>query len=261
MSWARRKQLKYLAIVFGVFLLIVFWIIRPIIFKAPTCTDGKQNGDETGIDCGGSVCLQICSSDTSKPVIVWNRAFNVTGNIYNLVAYAENPNKSAAVANANYEFKVYDTNNRLIGVRDGSTFIPPNKQFVVFEPRFSSGQSQIKSVSFDFIPPFIWVKKQPTANILPIKIGRVVYKENTDGEVLTAIVNNESIYNMPGFDTIAILYDENGNAVNVSKTTVSGLNSNSSAPLFFTWPEIFKKSPVRNDILTQINPFNLPFLK
>ncbi|MCX7549262.1 hypothetical protein OS191_00245, partial [Xanthomarina sp. F2636L] len=23
---------------------------------APTCTDGIQNGDETGVDCGGSSC-------------------------------------------------------------------------------------------------------------------------------------------------------------------------------------------------------------
>jgi hypothetical protein len=26
--------------------------------EVPTCTDGEQNGDETGIDCGGSKCLE-----------------------------------------------------------------------------------------------------------------------------------------------------------------------------------------------------------
>ena len=28
---------------------------------APTCSDGIQNGDETGIDCGGTVC-QACET-------------------------------------------------------------------------------------------------------------------------------------------------------------------------------------------------------
>jgi hypothetical protein len=34
---------------------------------APTCTDGIQNGDETGIDCGGS-CPNICLAQIDLPV-------------------------------------------------------------------------------------------------------------------------------------------------------------------------------------------------
>lgn len=36
----------------------------------PTCTDGIQNGDETGVDCGGSSCAPCNTSCTENEVIV-----------------------------------------------------------------------------------------------------------------------------------------------------------------------------------------------
>jgi hypothetical protein len=33
----------------------------PIIVKCPTCDDGVQNQDETGVDCGGKVCKDDCA--------------------------------------------------------------------------------------------------------------------------------------------------------------------------------------------------------
>ena len=36
----------------------------------PTCTDGKKNGDETGIDCGGPdcpACEQVPEQEPEKP--------------------------------------------------------------------------------------------------------------------------------------------------------------------------------------------------
>ncbi|RED47979.1 M14 family zinc carboxypeptidase [Seonamhaeicola aphaedonensis] len=38
--------------------------ISPTTLAAPTCNDGIQNGDESGIDCGGSVCPTCPPSDT-----------------------------------------------------------------------------------------------------------------------------------------------------------------------------------------------------
>ncbi len=258
MSWARRKQFKYLSIVFGVFFLIVFWIFSPVIFKKPTCSDGKMNGTETEIDCGGS-CARICPSQISSTVTVWSRAFPVTASVYNLVSYVENPNKSAAVAQANYEFRIYDTNNKLIGRREGSTFIPPNQQFVVFEPRFDSGESEIRSVSFEFLPPFIWQKKEPVINTLPVRVDNVIFDNDSSFPNLTARVINESIHDIPPFDVMAVLYDLDNNAINVSKTQKDGLLSNNATPISFTWPESLSGNPVKRDILVQINPFLLSF--
>ncbi len=258
MSWASRRQAQYvfgLLVFLGLILLAIAW---PTITKKPTCIDGKQNGSETGVDCGGT-CQRICSAEVSEPIIIWKRAFPVTGNVYNLVALIENRNKGAAVPEISYEFRIYDTNNLLIGRKIGKTFIPPNQQFAVFESRFDAGESQIRSVDFSFIPPFVWFKKAPTLETLPIRVDNIIMGEDKNSPTLTARINNDSIYDLPAFDVITILYDIDHNAINASKTRKDGLPSNSNSLLLFTWPQAFTDNPVTKDILVEINPFTVSF--
>jgi len=258
MSWASRRQFKYLSIVLLFIAIIVFIFIYPFIFKESTCYDGKQNGNEDGIDCGGS-CSLMCESDISSPAILWSRAFPVTGSNYNLVAFVENRNKTSGVAKASYEFRIYDTNNTLIGRREGTTFIPPNQQFAVFESRFDAGESTIKTVTFEFDSSLSWVKKFPTLQTLPINIKNIVFDNDKDTPSLSVTISNDSVYDIPEFDIIAILYDINGNAINTSKTHKNKLLSNNSMSINFTWPETLSTVPVTEDVLVSINPFSVSF--
>lgn len=258
MSWASKRQFKYFLGFILFVALIVFLIIYPIIFKKPTCADGKQNGTEKGIDCGGS-CPVMCKIDISDPVILWSRAFPVTGNNYNLVAFVENRNKDSAVYKAKYEFRIYDTNNKLLGRREGTTFIPPNQQFAVFESRFDAGQSKIRTVTFEFSQSLIWVKKSTKLQTLPIFVNDVVFNDDKDTPNLSAVINNNSIYDLPEFDVIVILYDAEHKAINVSKTHKDKLLSNNSLPVVFTWPESLSSFPVTKDIMVLINPFSVSF--
>ena len=175
------------------------------------------------------------------------------------MAYVENQNKNSGVIEANYEFRIYDTDNLLIGRRQGSTFIPPNKQFAIFEPRYDFGQSKVKSVSFEFTGPFTWIKKEPTINNLALFVNDITIGNDIKSPSLTATIKNESIYEIPSFEVVAILYDENHNAINASKTVKDGLRSNDSLPVFFTWPEAFTSTPVTEDVLISINPFTASF--
>lgn len=258
MSWAAKRQLQYLSGLLLVIGVVAFIFIYPSLNKQPTCFDGKKNGAESGVDCGG-VCTRLCSSDVSEPIVLWSRAFHLVGNNYNLVSVISNQNKDAAVQSVNYEFRVYDTNNKLIGRRQGSTYIPPNKQFVIFESRFDAGESTIRSVNLNFTSPFVWDKKLPTLDLLPIKVDNVVLESEKDSPKLTAKITNSSIYDLPEFDVVAIVYNADHNAINASKTHLMQLTSNSSTPLLFTWPEAFGEDSATKDILVQINPFTTSY--
>lgn len=258
MSWASKKKFKYASGFILFVLIIAFAFTYKIIFKKPTCSDGKLNGTETGIDCGGS-CSLMCKEDVVSPVILWSRAFPVVENNYNLVAMVENRNKNSGVVSASYEFRVYDTNNKLLGRKEGKTFIPPNQQFAVFESRFNAGESSIKSVAFEFTGPIIWIKKAPTLQNLPISINNIVFNDDKDNPNLSATIVNNSIYDLPEFDVVAILYDVDRNAINASKTHKSGLSSNNKTPVIFTWPELLSAFPATKDILISINPFSVSY--
>lgn len=258
MNWAGKRRLQYLGGIFVIFLIVIFILIYPLIFKDPTCTDGKKNGDEVGVDCGGS-CLRMCQEKTSDPVILWSRAFPVVGNTYNLVAFIENQNRNSGIIDIAYEFRIYDVDNKLIGRRQGNTFIPPNKQFAIFEPRIDFREREVKSVSFEFTGPLNWIRKEPTLNNLSLYVDKITMGQDKKNPSLTAIIKNESIYDIPPFEVITILYDEQKNAINASKTVKDGLRSNDSLSVFFTWPEVFKSDPVTEDVLVLINPFTVPF--
>jgi len=176
-----------------------------------------------------------------------------------LVAFVENQNNNSGVENASYEFRVYDTNNNLIGRREGKTFISPNQRLAIFEARFDAGEAIPKSATFSFTGPIVWLKKEPTIQSLPIKVNQINLDESSNYPVLTAKINNDSIYDLPDFDVIAILYDANRNAISVAKTHKSGLASGASLPVSFTWPATFTEVPAVKDILIQINPFAVSF--
>jgi hypothetical protein len=258
MSWASKKRLKYISIFFIFFASIVFAIVYPMISEKPTCFDGKQNAKETGVDCGGN-CSLICKDDATEPLVLWSRAFPLVDTNYNLVALIENKNKNAVAKSVAYEFKIYDTNNLLIGRRTGTTYIPANRQFAVFESRFDAGKNKVKSVIFEFTEPFVWIKKESSIESSPeIYIDNIKDETNrSDNPLLSARVKNESIHDLPMFDVFVILYDLEKNAINVSKTKKDGLKSGENTNIFFTWQESFESKVVSKDIFIQVNPFSI----
>jgi hypothetical protein len=176
-----------------------------------------------------------------------------------LLAYVENQNKRGAVRMADYEFKVYDMNNQLIGSRTGTTFIPPNQRFAIFESRFDVGKATPRFITFTFTGNLVWLAKDPVLTTLPLRVDRILLGDDTQAPSLSARISNESIYDLPEFDVITILYDSLHNAIAVSKTHKDGLASNTSATLLFTWPTAFSDTPVVKDVLPMINPFSVPF--
>ena len=111
MTWALKRQIFYIFILVLIIGVFGFLIIYPSVSKAPSCTDNKQNGDERGIDSGGS-CLRACLAETDDISILWARAFRVIPGRYNAVAYIVNHNKNAAVKKINYRFHRFWTFHR-----------------------------------------------------------------------------------------------------------------------------------------------------
>ena len=140
MTWAFKRQAFYISILILVVLVFGFIIIYPSLNQPPTCADNEQNGDETGVDCGGS-CLRACIAQMDEVSVLWSRAFRVVPGRYNAVAYLINHNQDTAINKISYRFRFADENNVYIGKRDGTTFIPPAGKFTIFEPAIDVGHS------------------------------------------------------------------------------------------------------------------------
>ena len=206
-------------------------------YRAPSCSDGVQNGDETGVDCGGS-CTTLCSNQTLAPITYWAKAFSVLGDTYNLAAYVENPNSNSSNPQATYSFKVYDANNILLAERTGTTFIPKNKKFIIFEPGLTIQNKIPKRVDFEFTDFAPWQKDTTIDPTVSITYSALQSTSTTPR--VSGTVTNISLQNIDkGLELSVLVLDSNQNAIAVSRTFVDPLPKKTSQDFVFTWPKPF----------------------
>jgi hypothetical protein len=255
-SWALKRQIFYIVLLILFFAVFGFLIISPQLNKAPTCTDGKQNGDETGLDCGGS-CPSACLAQVNKVSVVWARAFRVIPGRYNAVAYLVNHNKNSAVEKINYRFRFADANNVYIGKREGSTFIPPGSNFAIFEPGIDIGNSVPFYVNFEFTQTPEWLQvSEEKINQLKILISNIQLRDETTLPRMSATIKNNSLFTVPNVDVVTILYDKEGNAISTSRTYLSELKPLQTSDISFTWQEPFSGTVVAKEIIPMYNIFS-----
>ena len=257
MTWALKRQFLYTAIVIAFLVVLGFLIIYPHLNQAPTCADGKQNGDETGVDCGGS-CSVACTTQVNQISINWARAFEVVPGRYNAVAYLVNHNQDTAVQKINYKFEFRDKDNIYIGKREGSTYVPPSGNFAVFEPAIDLGNSVPIYTTFAFTEQPVWLQvSEDEINQLKVFVSNINLQNTDTSPTLSATITNNSLFQIPSVNVIAILYDASGNAVSASKTYLDVLQGQTSSTLNFTWVEPFSTKVVSEEIIPIFNIFSV----
>ncbi len=245
--WRAGRQLFY----FSIFALAILALIGGLVWyfwPKATCTDNRQNGQEEGVDCGGS-CAP-CTGEIKDLSVSWVRFFKNRENFYDAAALINNPNIYAGIANIKYTFKLYDANNILITVRDGYTFINPLERQVIFESSLSAGPRVPKYAYLEFGEEKNWkyIKKEKAFLSL-------VQKSFTNFPFprLSAEIRNDSLVGIKNVLVSSVLYDEEGNAVGVSSTKIDLIPAESSQTANFTWPVAFDKEPANIEILPTTN--------
>lgn len=255
-SWASARKTAYTISAVMFFIVIGVGIYFLHYYKAPTCTDGKQNQNEEGVDCGGS-CAVTCAASVADPIILWSRTFPVTHGLYNAVAYIENPNSNLGVKMVTYRFKLYDEQNILVAERVGKAFIAPNERFAIFEPRINTGERIPKRTFFEFIKFSDWTKlnkEMPKILVRGEKFSNINVSPRVD-----ATLQNGTIIDIAGINVVAIVYDKNDNAMAVSSTQVDKLKADSSYDVAFTWDVPFPSEPSRVEIIPRVDLFGFTF--
>ena len=248
-SWSQRRKSSYL-LIFAVFLF--GFILLPaylIFYKSPTCFDGKQNGGEKGVDCGGH-CSNLCRSQYLDPNIIWARVIKVKSGLYSTLAYIENPNIDAGADSISYVFKIKDKDGVLIYEKKGKTFIPPNKFFAVFEDGIFTGERVPTKVIFEFTSEAVWeIRENKEAGITVLK--KAISREDSSPRI-DATLENNTIETIQNIEVVAIAYGEDENALGFSRTFIDKLAKGGSQDIAFTWPEPFISNAVKIEIISRV---------
>ena len=231
LTWSGRRQLLYYVV--GAAILFVLSVIVWQVFfaKAATCLNGALDGDERGVDCGGS-CALICSADAKKPVVLFARAFQISPSTYTAAAYVENNNLGAGAHKVKYSFRLFDKRNVLVVERVGTMSFPPVPLVPVIEANINIGNRDVAQTQFAFSDDEIqWVKN---TRVLP-NVRATQQKLSSDGSRLSVVVVNDSIEDVRNLTIAAVLFDGGGVARAASKSTIPLLSRRSSQDVMFTW--------------------------
>ncbi|MES2315804.1 MAG: hypothetical protein V4486_03685 [Patescibacteria group bacterium] len=257
MNWALRRQLFYIGILLAFFIILGTLVIYPRLHRAPSCVDGKQNGTELGIDCGGS-CTNACQEQVEDVSILWARSFRVVPGRYNAVAYLTNHNRNAVADKISYRFRFADKNNLYIGKREGTTYIPRAGNFAIFEPAVDMGGSLPVYTTFEFTSVPQWIQAgQEKLDQLKVLVSDINFENPATAPHLSATITNSSLLTVPNVNVIAILYDESHNAVNASSTFLDELAGEQVEKVDFTWPEPITANVVAKEIIPIYNVSNV----
>lgn len=237
--WAFWRRTQYVAGVSTFFALVLVLFYFSFFYSSATCFDGTQNGDESGVDCGGS-CQRICSADVAEPVVRWSREFRITNGLYNAVAYVENRNQTVGTRDLKYTFTLYDNDGEVITERSGTTILPPDSVYPIFEGRIAVGEQVPTKTFITFEEVDDWQEMDVGREQFVVENRELI---NVDSQPrLDATLNNTLLRDERDVEVVATIFDSSGNALTTSRTFVPLFEGRSQKRVVFTWPEPISKT-------------------
>ncbi|MEZ4156387.1 MAG: FxLYD domain-containing protein [Candidatus Paceibacterota bacterium] len=219
------KQLIYGALYLLVLLGVGFLIYQATLKPAPSCTDGKKNQDETGIDCGGS--CQDCAINTLKELtasgaIAIPAQDSERSSIY---ISLENPNASYGATEVNIEVTVERKSGAALNLSE-QTFIYPSERKGVLIPNISVAASDIVSISA-VVTERQWQPiesfARPKYEVRNQEVVVVDESELKPRIILTGLLRNENAQTLRSAEIIARYRDANDAVVAVSQTQLESI--------------------------------------
>ncbi len=241
-SWrSRRKKL----FIFSVILLLLIFIgfkLYPYINPAPNCFDQEQNGDEEGVDCGGS-CVNICHDRVLPLEIRFTRFIETEDNLYDLVALVQNPNGDKNIEGSilNYTFYLYDKAGALIHSIPGSTPLPVGQTFPIIMQNipvnFQGSGNAISRISLELnnlSNPWIRVEEIFRNNFFNVN-DYIFERERNNISQLSVMIQNATRATFKDVPVRVFLSDDKGNVIAVNETVIRDIGPGAETQLSFTW--------------------------
>lgn len=233
-SWRFKRKFIY---GFGTVSVLILFIALPIfllVYEAPTCFDGKQNGTESGVDCGGS-CVKLCTAELVAPIVQWTRLFEVSPGVYNTLSMIENPNTNAIGRGGVYTITLFNAQGQVVAERANQTVIPAEGEFPIFTTGLTTSGVPATRATLVFNQQPVWTRL-PSGIVKPdLDISKEQLQLVRGTPRLTAEVVNNGTNVVTDLIIIAELVDARGNVINASQTFVERLTPLEAREIAFTW--------------------------
>jgi len=240
----KSRVFKQIMIIIGYlvfFGVVCFGVYYVFIRVTPTCSDGKQNQDETGIDCGGACAKQCELPLNAKDIVTSEVAFVLGGqNSYDVLAKIYNPNDIAGASRFAYTLTLRDAAGTIIAEKSGTSFILPQETKYLFEFHLATGARPVQATME--ISQVVWERFQGYAERPQVTVVQQAYDRIQSGPgfgVATGLVVNDSPYDFRSLLVKVVLRDVSGRPLAINSTEMLTMLSKEQRDFRLVWPTVF----------------------
>lgn len=251
-DWAKRRKMMYAVGAFIALVFVALYVFRGAIFPQADCFDGKENGFETGVDCGGTCSLK-CAQEVIPLSVSFARALPTSSDTYDFVALVSNKNIDNAPREIGYTFTAYNREGKELATVRGKTITPIDGDFPVVEQNVALTETpfEVRAVVSSNVPHYKVLEKPATPTL---RVTGTRYEAGTVPRVYATLTNTKRLEfrNLP---VRVFLYDASGNVYAAGETVIPSLSKEGSQEVVFTWKNTLPVAPTRIRVFPILDPF------
>ncbi|MFH1558977.1 MAG: hypothetical protein ABIC19_00445 [Patescibacteria group bacterium] len=211
----------------------IFWLLN-----RPSCSDGKKNGDEQGIDCGGSCPRQCAPMVNLNELKVEEETMIKDGERYDVAAKVINTNKTYGFYPLEYRVNLYRA-SKLVASRQGSSYVMPGDMFYLIEAgiEYQGTPDSMEIVVEKAEPVSFKGDNRPKFDILN---QNYAYTREPGSFFETNFqIANRSKYDFLKVDLETVVKNASGEIIAVNRGNINELKSGEVRDFRFFWPGEF----------------------
>lgn len=230
MDWYTKRKVL-LATVFVLILIVsTVYLFRGKIFPSPTCNDGKKNGIEVGVDCGGS-CLLVCVSEYKPLTVSLAKAIKTGERKYDILILIDNANQNTSPKMLSVVVELYDNTGKNFKTMRSTSPAFSGSEIPVFTQGFEA--DNISNV-IARIEPYEMYRSNGGYTM---KLKSFTYNKtnnSTDIDIFYTSPYRDSIKDT--FISMVVAYNSLGNVVGFAQAEIKGLSADKPGELFISLP-------------------------
>lgn len=238
MSWAARRRFFILLIVGAIIVAVLALLSIATFYQTPSCTDGVQNQNEEGIDCGGS-CSYLCAAALQPPTVLFTKALTNSAGRTDIIASVENKNGFAAARDVPYRITLYGADQVLIQTVTGTLDLPPGAVQPVYVSGVTSGKHVVTGafLSIDASAPR-WFSMTADPRVVP-SVSNAKQTGTASAPRVEAVLANSGTAVLSNVRVVVTVHGTNGSIIAASQTLVPAIPAQGRATALFTWNDAF----------------------
>ena len=234
MNYVWKRRLVIILIILIILSFFGYKFYDSFIKEKPTCFDGKKNGLEEGVDCGGN-CTKICPFKAKRINRNWTRAFEVKDGVFNIASSIENPNFNYSF-DLDFTIKYFNDDGIKAGEKKGTVRLKPLEQRIIFIPGIMLKGQEIKKV-FLVDNKIYHLKKESQEKKKIMVISKELMREENELTRLKLVLENTDFIPKHNLEIIVVLFSEDGNVIDINRTFTEYIDKDSRKDIYMTWPK------------------------